>query len=203
VFTRRRLVFALAVLVCVLIPLVALGAANDWWFFRFGDAPKPVHAPVIVKEGEWSGHAWQLIAYPSSTDGVCYSITPTGSTDEGGLSCAPVVGVPRTPETKPSSDLTITVTASSGTSQLPAYVAGPVVDSAETVEIDYGDGHSLRVTTFPAPESVGHVRFFATPLDAGDGPDKVVGFDGNGNVVACLVHGRPVPDGGSPLADCR
>jgi hypothetical protein len=197
---RRRLVLALAVLVCVLIPFVALGAANDWWFLRFGDAPKPVHAPVIVKEGEWSGHAWQLVAYPSSTDGVCYGIMPTGSPDEGALSCAPVVGVSRTPETKSSPDLTITFTAGSSTS-FSAYVVGPVVDSAETVEIDYGKGHSLRVATFPAPKSVGQLRFYAAPVDVGGGPDKVVGFDENGNVVACLV--RPTAGNGSPLSDCR
>src|SRR5207247_6506726 len=61
----RRFVIALAVLAAVAIPLAALAAANDWWFMRFGNAPRPLHGPVVVKEGTWSGRTWQLIAYPS------------------------------------------------------------------------------------------------------------------------------------------
>lgn len=202
VFRRRRLVFAFAVLVCVLIPIVAVAAANDWWFFRYGGAPTPLHAPLVVKEGEWSGHPWQLIAYPSSTDGLCYSITPSPEGAGAAMSCAPIVGLPRTQETKPSPDMAITFMVGSGTVHLPAYIAGPVVESAEQVEVDFGDGYVLRVATFPAPESVGRVRFYATPVSESASPQRIVGLDGNGKVVACLVP-RTAVSGVSPLADCR
>lgn len=32
-WARRRLILALAFLAAVLIPLIALGAANEWWLF--------------------------------------------------------------------------------------------------------------------------------------------------------------------------
>ena len=31
----------------------------------------PTSAPQVVKEGEWDGQPWQLIAYPSATHGLC------------------------------------------------------------------------------------------------------------------------------------
>jgi hypothetical protein len=213
--TKRRLARALALLAAVLIPLAALGAASDWWFFRFGDAPTPLSAPVVVKEGEWSGHPWQLIAYPSSTDGLCVSVIPTGSKPEGfggAMGCAPMAGVRRTAETKGSSDMTITFLSGSAGSELPAYVAGPVTDKASNVEIRFGTGEVLRVPTFSAPASLGHVRFYATQLPASvtlPGSDtgqrfidKLTGLDNDGDVVACLVPLTAV-DGVSPLSDCR
>lgn len=215
--TKRRLVVALAVAAAVLVPLVALGAATDWWFFRFGGAPTPLSAPVVVKEGEWSGHRWQLIAYPSSTDGLCVSVIPIGSKAYGegsAMGCGPMVGVSRTAETKATPDMTITFLSGSASGELPAYIVGPVTDKASTVEIRFWTGEVLRVPTFSAPASLGHVRFYATqlpasvslPAPAGDAlrtfVDKLAGLDNDGNVVACLVPLTAV-DGGSPLSACR
>jgi hypothetical protein len=212
--TKRRLVLALVVLAAVLVPLAAVGAANDWWFLRFGAGPQPTRAPVVVKEGEWAGHPWQLIAYPSTTDGLCFSITPTGSGVEGmggGMSCGTFAGVSRTPETKASPDMTITFLSGGASPQLPAYIAGPVIDQATTVEIRFGNGDVLRVPTFAAPESLGHIRFYATQLPAGveDSPRTfltflkfVAGLDADGEVVACLMP-RAAKDGRSPPSDCR
>lgn len=212
--TRRRVVVALAVLVAVLVPLAALGAANEWWFLRFGGAPTPVSAPVVVKEGVWSGHPWRLIAYPSSTDGLCFSITPKNAKAEGAggaMNCAPIAGVPRTTETKATPDMTITYLSGSGDPHLPAYIAGPVIETASTVKIRFATGEILRLPTFSAPASVGHVRFYATQLPA-DIPastpgapqtyiDTLAGLDNDGNVVACLDPSTAV-NGVSPLADC-
>jgi hypothetical protein len=212
VFTRRRLVFAFAVLVCVLVPLVALGGANDWWFLRDGQGPTPQHAPVVVKEGEWNGHHWQLVAYASTTDGVCYVVNPSGSESGGfggAMGCAPIAGVPRTDATKRTPDMTITYMGTSGSQSL-AWVAGPVIETAKKVEIKFPNGRVLRVATFPAPESVGRVRFYATPLPADVMPTapgqgitvvQLRGLDQSGNVVACLVPESAI-DGISPLSDC-
>src|SRR6266498_3663808 len=96
--TKRRLIFALALLTAALVPLAALGAASDWWFLQ-DQGPTPVSAPDVVKEGEWNGHPWQLIAYPSGDDDLCISITPKDSGDKGeggATSCGTFVGDPRT-----------------------------------------------------------------------------------------------------------
>jgi hypothetical protein len=123
--TKRRLIVALALLAAALVPLAALGAASDWWFLQ-DHGPAPVSAPNVVKEGEWSGHPWQLTAYPSGTD-LCFSVTPAGSNADGSggaTNCAPFAGVP-TPETKGSSKMTITFLSGAAGTELPAYIAGP------------------------------------------------------------------------------
>jgi hypothetical protein len=162
-FTRRRLALLLAAAaVAVVVPLAALAAANDWWFFRFGGAPTPAQAPTIVKQGEWDEHPWQLVAYPSTTDGLCFAVTPADSSSEGqgaAMACGPIVGVPRTQSTKPSPDMTITFLSGSASDQLPAYIAGPVVKTAQAVEVEFDTGEVLRVPTFAPPASVGPVRF--------------------------------------------
>jgi hypothetical protein len=212
--TKRRVVLALVVLAAVLVPLAAVGAANDWWFLRFGGTPVPASAPVVVKEGEWGGQPWQLVAYPSTSDGLCVSITPQGAGVDGtggAMGCGPFAGISRTPETKASPDMTITFLSGGASPELPAYIAGPVIDKATMVEIRFGTGQVLRVPTFAGPESLGHVRFYATQLPAGleDTPRTfvtfltwVAGLDADGKVVACLAP-LEAKEGISPLADCR
>lgn len=212
--TPRRLVLAFAVLAAVLVPLAAFGAATDWWFLRFGGTPVPTTAPQVVKEGEWNGHTWQLIAYPSATHGLCISITPKDSGDKGeggALSCGPFVGVARTPESKGSPDMTITFLAGDATEKLPAYIAGPVIEEASVVEVRFGGGDVLRVPTFAGPEPLQHVRFYAaqlptdirlTPGTAAALLKWVAGLDASGNVVACLAP-QTAKDGISFLSDCR
>ncbi len=215
-FAPRRLVLlSLAVLAAVLVPLAALGAANDWWFLKNGAAPVPTTAPQVVKEGEWNGHPWQLIAYPSATHGLCISITPKDSaaTGEGGsMGCGPFVGIARTPESRTSPDMSITVVAADATEKLPANIRGAVIESASAVEIRFPDGDVLRVPTFAGPEPLQHVRFYAAQLPANfhvtpDNvtsvfPTWVAGLDASGNVVACLAP-RIAKNGISALSDCR
>jgi hypothetical protein len=197
VFSGRRLALAAAVLAAALIPFAALGAANDWWFF---DSPFPVPKPldqVFVKNGEWDGHPWKLIAYRSDA-GLCWSFTPIlpnrreGS--EAGAGCGPFAGVPGTRATKP--DMTIGAISTSG-GEFPAYIAGVVVESAREVEIQFGNGEKLQLPTFAAPESVGPIRYFASQRPGGDDPthpgsgqsvpQRMIGRDGDGNVVACYT----------------
>ena len=212
--TKRRLILVVAVLAAVLVPLAAIGGASDWWFLRSGGAPIPTAAPQVVKEGEWDGHPWQLVAYPSATHGLCVSITPNDSRDKGeggAMGCGPFVGVARTPESKASDDMTITFLAGGGSERLPAHIVGPVIEEASSVEIRFGDGDVLRVPTFAGPESLPHVRFYAaqmpfnvrfTPGTAAAFPAWVAGLDANGNVVACLAP-RAELEGVSARSDCR
>lgn len=219
--TKRGLMLPLALLAAALVPLAALGSASDWWFLQ-NHGPTPVSAPDVVKEGEWSGHRWQLIAYRSRTHGLCFSVTPAGSEASGtggAMSCTPFVGVPRTAETKGSSEMTVTFLGGAASDDLPAYIAGPAIDKASTVEIRFGTDEVLRLPTFSGPASLGHVRFYAAQLPAtipmpqpGQRiqnqsqpwpPIKTLaGLDSDRNVVACLAP-RTAVDGVSPLSDCQ
>ena len=67
----------------------------------------------------------------------------------------------------------------------------------------------MRTKTLEAPDELGAIRFYAAPLPefpttATGVPrspvTKLVGFDGAGQVVACLVAPMPAP--GVPLAAC-
>jgi hypothetical protein len=215
--SRRHLVVALVVVAAVLIPLAALADANDWWFFRTG-LPVPTSAPVVVTTGEWSGHPWELVAYPSESDGLCFSITPKpadGSSYGGAMTCGPFVGVPRTAATKVSGDMQITFLSGSWTSALPAYIAGPVIEQATTVAIRFEDGKTLRAPTVAAPHPLEHIRFYAAPLPLDEYPAETLsgtrhvatitwlaGLDASGRVVACLAPAT-AKNGVSPLTDCR
>jgi hypothetical protein len=218
--TRRAFSFVGAAAAVVLVPLVALGAANDWWFLKHG-GPTPTKAPVVVKEGVWGSHPWQLVAYPSTTDGLCIAVAPKSAATpgQGAMACATFAGVARTSSTKASPDMTITFLIS-GREQngLPAYVAGPVIEKASTVELRFSNGTILRTPTFAGHGSLQDIRFYATRLPVGvqrtlrppsttlrrpSFPlEWVAGLDSHGNVVACLAV-RNAKDGISPLTACR
>jgi hypothetical protein len=210
---RRAFALAGAVVAVVLVPLAALGAANDWWFLKYG-GPTPTNAPVVVKRGVWDSHPWKLVAYPSSSDGLCMSMIPTRNPDSSygaAMGCGPFIGVPRTPDTKATADMSITYLSGSASEVLPAYIAGPVIEQAMTVEIRFSDGTTLRTPTYPAPSPLEHIRFYASPLPKGKAPDTgasrdpsmqwVAGVDTHGNVVACLAP-LNAKDGISPLSAC-
>jgi len=209
---RRRLAILVAVVIAIGIPLGA-AAAQDWWFFRFpGAAPSPTTQVSVVKSGAWDGKPWQLVAYRSATDGICFALTPatTGPPGDGAaLSCAQIEGVPRTEQTKPSAPYAITFLAGSSLG-FPAYVVGPVIDTADQVEIHLASGEVIRTPTFGAPGDLGSIRFYAAQVpeprpSSGERPDvgveKLVGLTDMGEIVACLVV--PMPEAGVPLSACR
>ena len=95
---RRRLIVFAAALVGILVSTLTVAASEGWWFFRSGEAPKPISDVYVVKNGTWSGVAWTLTAYLSGTDGVCFAIGPTSSSSTNGtgaaMSCDQIAGVP-------------------------------------------------------------------------------------------------------------
>jgi len=167
-----------------------------------------------VKEGEWSGYPWQLIAYPSTTDGLCFSVTAKRSTQfgaVGAMNCAPFAGISRTAETKASPDMTITFLSGRAPGLLPTYIVGPVIDKAVEVEIHFANGQKMHVPTFGAPAPLKHIRFYATQIPDSAAPklrgeaeafDWIAGRDKEGKTVACLAPMKS-KDGVSPLSDCR
>jgi hypothetical protein len=207
ILTRRRLVLVIAVLVAALVPLGAVGAANDWWFLRFGAGS----TPDVVKEGVWNGHPWKLIAYPSNGNGLCFSMKWTDSQGGGHpTACAPFALVAG-PAQKAPPEMTITwMAATRGSSDFPPFIVGPVIGSATQVEITFVNGDVLRVPTFAAPTPLTAVGFYAAQLPAAvarlpvPGPivQTLAGLDAGGNVVACLAPQTAVA-GISPLSDCK
>jgi hypothetical protein len=188
----RRIVAA------VVVPVAAatVAATNDWWFFG-SHGPQPLTEPIVVKTGVWDGKRWQLVVFRAADDRyadprmkeICvavmpYSSPPSASTG-GALGCG---GFSVRPPGSPGGPRGINY-VSSQSAELPHWAAGPVVDSAAEVALYFRDGRVLRIPTFAAPESLGHVRFYATQIPEGPGPNsepvKVVGVDNGGDVVAC------------------
>jgi hypothetical protein len=216
---KRSWSIVLAALVAVLVPLAAIGSEQDWWFFRFGPPLKPVSEVVVVKTGSWSGNDWELIAFRSDTKGLCFGLQPTrlGTSRNGAggvIGCSSFAGVPRTSDVKPSS-LMINVLIAIGiekNEQAVPYAAGPVSDEAAQVDIYLQGGEVVHTPAFDAPEELGApIRFYATQLPSSALPSnpeggggalpitKLVGLDGEGKVVACLL----VPSGKHDLSDCE
>jgi hypothetical protein len=193
---RRPAILIAALAIVALIPVAALAVANDWWFLRPGVSPTPSSGVVVVKKGTWDDVAWELTAYRSDTDGLCFSLTPSDSNSRGGtLSCDSIAGVPRTAKSKPSAPHAITYVLA-GRDVLPASIYGPVTDKAEEVVAEFANGTEVRTPTFAAPPELGAaVRFYAATLPASVPPlrigsrslTKLIGLDGSGRIVACMV----------------
>lgn len=207
---RRRIVVIAIAVVAIATPLIA-AASRDWWFLHFGGVPEPITDVTVVKTGEWDGKPWQLVAYRSAMKGVCYGVMPrsasgsTGDGEGGALACARITGVPQEGD---SGEQPLGVTFLSGSSPaLPAYIAGPIVDSADEVEIHLVGGAVMRTPTFDAPDELGSIRFYAAQLPETESSGgrshvevrKLVGIDRDGEVVACLD--LPFPTG-TPLSTC-
>lgn len=209
VVTRRRLVLLAAALAAALIPLGAIGASQDWWFLHDA-APQAVSAVVVVKEGVWAGKPWQLVAYRSTTDGLCVGLTPKSADvlqQAGTLDCAPFEGVPATAETKHTTPLGITYIDSGGVSggiEFPPSIVGAVVGNATEVVLTFGDESVVRAQAFLAPTSLGAaVRFYAVEISdrlSSQELVKAAGLDEQGRVVACIIS--PLPEDGVPLSAC-
>ncbi|MGD0167822.1 MAG: hypothetical protein ABSC51_11155 [Gaiellaceae bacterium] len=207
---KRRLILVFAILVAVLAPLIALSAENEWWFLGGGSLLTPASPPVVVKEGSWDGHPWELVAFRSTMGDLCYGVMPPGSEVSGvggGLACGRFHGIERPNGTKVTWDVKIAGSSAGGNGRndFPAYLDGPVIDSASQVEITFPNGQVMRVPTFAAPTSVGRVRFYATQLPANASLDSITslaGLDKDGHVVACSV-GATVAAGPPPLSACK
>jgi hypothetical protein len=67
--TPRRLALIAAVVAAIAVPLVAVAASQDWWFFRVGSAPVPVTDVNVIRTGSWDGTSWHVTAYGSLRTG--------------------------------------------------------------------------------------------------------------------------------------
>lgn len=216
-FARRRVTLAIALAAVVVVPLVAVAASsNDWWFLKHATkATTPTSAPIVVKDGAFGKKQWALVAYPAP-DGLCFSLTFTAKSANGGGSaneCGPIVGFPSTQH--PGPQLAITYLLSGGSSTFPSWITGPVVPSAATVRIHIA-ARTITTSTFAAPSSLGRIRFYAVALPRDVLPSLrgkpgtpplppvhwVAAYDSRGRIIACL-NPRKSNDGLSALSACR
>jgi hypothetical protein len=195
---RRKWLLLAAALAAVVVPVAAATVAvTNWkgWWSSSHDQFRPVTEPVVVQTGSWDGTRWQLVAYregDNNINGYCYSVMPYGSSltarPAGGSGCG---GFIARPPDAPAGPAGITY-GSAESPGLPYWAAGPVVDTAVVVVLHFRDGDVLRLPTYAAPESFGHVRFYATPIpevppSSGQSPVKIVGIDKDDAVVACMA----------------
>jgi hypothetical protein len=202
-------------LAAALVPLAALAAADDWWFFSSPGTPAPASGAVVVRTGSWDGHGWQLVAYHSRPGELCFSLTPAQSATDGagaGVSCVDVDGLSETPPTKRLPSRGVAYLAGSMAPGAPSYIVGPVIAAATEVRIYFANGEMMRTKTFAAPEALGNFRFYATMLiqsvaplagPSASGPlvKKLVGVTPENRVVACFIS--PVPKEGARLSACQ
>jgi hypothetical protein len=204
--TRRRVAVIAIAVVAIATPLIAT-ASQDWWFLGISLLPEPTTDVVVVKSGEWDGKPWQLVAYGGEGSQVCYGVMPRsagGSTGEGqggGLACIRIAGVPH--ESGSGEPRLGVMYLSHPSPALAAYIAGPIVDSADEVEIHLVGGEVIRTPTFDAPDELGSIRFYAAQLpetdSSGGQVQKLVGIGHDGEVVACRTLPFPA---GTTLTTC-
>lgn len=152
------------------------------------------------------GRGWTLAAFPSTTDGLCLSMTPGGADgtgDGGAMVYGAFESVPRTTETKHgAADMKVTYLSRAGTyNGFPAFVTGAATGDATTVEVRFRDGERLRLPTTPGPAPLDQVTFYAAPLHgtlAETSVDRIAAYDADGHLVACLAPST-AQDGRSPL----
>jgi hypothetical protein len=194
----RKWLLVAALVAAVVVPVAAATVAvTNWsgWWSSPHDQFRPASEPVVVQTGSWDGARWQLVAYrefdTSNINIYCYSVMPYGSSLTARPAAVGCGGIPDRPPDAPPGHAGI-LYGSTESPGLPYWAAGPVVDTAVVVALHFRDGDVLRLPTYAAPESLGHVRFYATPIpevpeSSGQSPVKVVGLDENGAVVACLA----------------
>jgi hypothetical protein len=202
---RPRLALVAALLVAIVVPLTAIAESRDWWFFGAG-APAPATPVSVVKTVDWDGQRWELVAYRTVNDGLCFSMSPASSNGRGPMNCDQIVGVTRDWKGSPHA---ITYLSARPAIERPGFIVGAVTDEADAVAVYFVNGDVLRTEAFAAPESLGAIRFYAARLPGSRLPmafdsrfvDKLVGLDRDGRIVACLNLPLP-PAESAPRSPC-
>jgi hypothetical protein len=195
---NRKWLLLAAVVAALVVPVAAATVAvsnwSGWWPSQHNQF-RPASEPVVVQTGSWDGTRWQLVAYreshTSNIDIYCFSVMLYGSSLTARPARAGCGGIPTRPQDAPTGHAALLYGATESPG-LPYWAAGLAVDSVVEVALHFRDGDVLRLPTYAAPESLGHVRFYATPIpqvpqSSGKSPIKVVGLDENRAVVACLA----------------
>lgn len=183
---RRRIAVLVAIaLVVLVVPLIAVGATQGWWFSHVPGAPKPVGGIVVVKAGHWNGVPWALTAYRTADANLCFGLTATPSQNPsgvgGGMACGtPTRGLARQSATYPTLHW-VGFLESGADLKLPDSIVGPAAPQVATVDIVLTSGQVVNAPTFDAPKSLGvNIRFYAAQLPCHIAARVLIPRDTNG-----------------------
>jgi hypothetical protein len=172
---NRRLALlmaAVAALTAALALVPALAGQGYFWFLDF-DAPKPTTPVVTVTSfTDSSGTTWQLTAYQSEHNDLCYQLTPDTNTATGAGACSEIM---------PINSLIL----SNGVAHT-ALVAGPVTADAKRVTLVGADGEA-EATVATAPDALQtEIKFYIAQLPAGmtDAPITIKALDAQDHTIA-------------------
>jgi hypothetical protein len=177
----RRLALALVALAALAAAFAfvpALAGQGYFWFLDHPGAPKPTTPVVTVTSiTDRSGVKWELTAYKSEDQGLCFQLTPelTGEGRGGGGAC----GSPL-----PIGTMMITSDAFNR-----MFILGPVTSDAQRVEIR-GSAGQVEAKVAAAPEALrSDVKFYVAQLPAtmADAPMTVKALDDQGDLIASFA----------------
>jgi hypothetical protein len=192
---RRRLaILGVGAAIALLIPLTALAAVEQWWFFSGPiGAPTPVGDVVVVQSGVSNGTPWALTAYRTSSDDLCVGFapnasasgptsTPTTNSTSTVLSCgASLNGLPASAGQPGGAHEVSFVESASTASEM---LGGPAAANVARVEIVLTAGSPLLVDTFPAPAALDTpLRFFVADLVSSGTVQAIRALDSSGRVL--------------------
>ena len=190
--SRRKLVIILAVvLLCVLVPLSALGVSQGWWFESEPDAPstyRPAGPVVTITSGRVGRVPWSLVAFVSTDNKLCYGVTPYppsghppagtsgGLTGASGFSCEDMKGPQSVAEYGEGGIGSTTI------------VTGTARENVARVDVVEPGGEVFSTDAIRAPEELGtRARFFVVVLPPRSRPDiALVARNASGKVVGTV-----------------
>jgi hypothetical protein len=135
-------------------------------------------APIetTVTAGNWHGTTWTLRASASRDGSYCMALTVEAHERAGSCGSIRRKGISY---------------MAGSTPRIPAYVVGPVVSSARSVEISFYNRPRIRLRTIVGPRSLSPgTRFFAKVLRCPAKPRRFVARNQYGIVVARIVSPR-------------
>jgi hypothetical protein len=172
----RRLALALVALAALAAAFAfvpALAGQGYFWFLDYG-APKPMTPVVTVTSiTDRSGMTWQLTAYQSEKQGLCFQLSSEGKSGAGACGSPLPIGF-----------MSTSTGASGG-----IFVLGPVTPEALRVEIT-GSAQEVEAKVAAAPDALrSDVKFYVAQLPVGmvDAPMTVKALDAQGGVIASFA----------------
>jgi len=199
--TRKKLVLLVAlVLLAVLVPLSALGVANDWWIFDMGgNSFGPTGNVITIASVRVESAPWDLIAFETKATGLCFSIAAHGpgsnkTTWQAMLSCSGAHGLSGPTWQPVVSFFSSSVTNKSGATVY--IVGGPTDRRVAEVDVVDSDGEAVTTRTIPAPRELGlPIRFFLTKLPPsthwGSSVKELIARDSAGKVLKRVTYPAP------------
>jgi hypothetical protein len=211
--SRRRLMLTVAVVTLgLLVPVLAVGASQGWWFDHHQahpGAPAPLDgAPQIIARGTWHGTLWAVIAYRSPPTGLVRMAAADGRIlSSDAVSLALITG---SLSNSPADDVSGAVQGQQGLTHgqhgglvilsnysSPYLAAGALAPDVARIKIilnpnPYPDGKTRTITPrlIPLASTIGHgIHAFVAAYPPKIGIDKILLYNDQGKLLKSLRWG--------------